>query len=84
MDIILRSLLRDLFLAVDRNNREQVSLLLSNCLQGVPDRFGVRTAFRAAVAAGNLASSHYFDFTKNGIHLGIDINPPPIASQTIV
>jgi ankyrin repeat protein len=55
MDIIIRSLLRDLVSAVDQNDSEQVELLLSNGLQAdVPDGFGVRTAFRAAVEAGNL------------------------------
>ncbi|MCY7338097.1 MAG: ankyrin repeat domain-containing protein [Chamaesiphon sp.] len=55
MDIILRSLLRDLVSAVEQNDREQIELLLSDGLQAdVPDRFGVRTAFLAAVKAGNL------------------------------
>lgn len=55
MDIILRSLLRDLVLAVEQNDREHVTLLLSNGLQAdVPDGFGVLTAFRTAVEVGNL------------------------------
>ena len=55
MDIIFRSLLRDLVLAVEQNDREHVELLLSNSLRAdVPDGFGVLTAFHAAVEAGNL------------------------------
>ena len=55
MDIILSSLLRDLVLAVEQNDREHVTLLLSNGLQAdVPDGFGVLTAFRTAVEVGNL------------------------------
>lgn len=55
MDIILRSLLRDLVLAVEQNDREHITLLLSKGLQAdVPDGFGVLTAFRTAVEIGDL------------------------------
>jgi hypothetical protein len=79
MDIILRSLLRDLVSAVEQNDREQVELLLSNGLQAdVPKEFGVRTAFLAAVEAGNLEIVRWL--IKNGHHPDLsDNNNTPLS-----
>ena len=60
MDMILRSLLRDLVLAVEQNDREHVELLLSSSLwANAPDGFGRKSAFFAAVESGQLEMVHW-------------------------
>jgi ankyrin repeat protein len=55
MDMMLRSLLRDLICAAEQNDRAQVELLLSNgLLADMSAGWPGRCAFRAAVESGHL------------------------------